>query len=207
MKIVIDAGHGGKDSGALGHNIQEKDVVLNIAHHLGIMLKKRGINVLMTRRSDVYLSLGERCRIANEVEADLFVSVHSNSYNKYATGIETYCFDKSTTAGDIANHVQDSMMKMFPDHLDRGVKEAAFYVLKNTDMPAILVECEFIDSMSEFLSKDGTQHKFAMAIADGIAAKYGMNHVEDDANNKEDVVEEKESILDKILKLLTKLFK
>jgi N-acetylmuramoyl-L-alanine amidase len=208
MKIVIDAGHGGKDSGALGENLKEKDVVLNIAHHLAMILKKYNIESVMTRRNDIFLSLAERCDIANKENADLFISIHCNSYNKTASGIETYCFKKESEAGKLAQDAQDAMMKIFPTHIDRGVKEAGFYVLKNTNMPAILVECEFIDSMSDFLRKDGTQYKFAIAIANGIL-KYKNIEIKTEPAKKENIEspEVEDSIIIKILKFLSGLFK
>jgi N-acetylmuramoyl-L-alanine amidase len=91
-RIVIDAGHGGHDPGSLGSKVQEKDVVLDVALRLEKLLKAEpGFEVLMTRRTDVFIPLEERPAIANRNQADLFLSIHANSSrNKSASGVETY---------------------------------------------------------------------------------------------------------------------
>ncbi len=96
-RIVVDPGHGGSDPGAIGpHGVKEKDVVLDIARRLASYLKKMGFEVFMTRREDIFLSLEERTAIANEKQADLFVSIHANaSPNRKARGIATYVFNNS----------------------------------------------------------------------------------------------------------------
>ena len=89
--ICIDAGHGGKDSEAVGNGLLEKDIVLNIAKILKVQLLEKGFNICMTRENDTFIELKDRCIIANKAKADIFVSIHCNSAeNKSAYGFEIY---------------------------------------------------------------------------------------------------------------------
>lgn len=89
--VVLDAGHGGKDPGNMGNGFKEKDIALNIILKIGEALEKyEGVKVVYTRKTDVFVELFERGRIANEANADLFVSVHCNSHNSQASGTETF---------------------------------------------------------------------------------------------------------------------
>jgi len=104
--VVIDAGHGGKDPGAIGHNILEKDVTLDIALILGEMLERKlNVNVIYTRTEDVFIPLWKRTKIANEEEGKLFISIHANAAHPSIFGFETYLLNpsKSSEAIDIAN--------------------------------------------------------------------------------------------------------
>ena len=172
---VVDPGHGGRDCGAVGGEggLYEKAAALAIARMLYDELYARGFDVLMTRDSDEYLTLGERCRIANEAGADIFVSIHCNSStNKDARGIETFHAQTcSQTAKDLAAAVQKRLIEATGAR-DRGVKSADYYVLKGTKAPAILVECGFISNSEEaqMLFKSSYQRTLAKAIADGVAA-------------------------------------
>jgi N-acetylmuramoyl-L-alanine amidase len=174
MRVCVDAGHGGVDPGAVGEDpfvLEEKKVNLAVALSLEEELWARGHTVLMTRRQDRSLGLHARADFANRYEADLFVSIHANAAHvKTAQGMEVFRFPFSTHGERAAKYVLGSMLDEFPDHRDRGVKEANFAVLRETHMPAILVECEFLTNPKQlrFLSKQSNQMGLARAIADGI---------------------------------------
>ena len=171
MKFTIDPGHGGKDPGTVGKvpfQLKEKEVNLGVSLLLESELVKMGHNVTMTRREDVYLKLEARAEAANQANADVFISVHSNSdKNTSAEGMEVYHMPGSTEGKRIAGKVMKSMADAFPDHRNRGVKEKSYAVLRLTRMPAILVECEFLSNPNQlvFLSKKETQQELAVAIA------------------------------------------
>lgn len=175
MKICIDPGHGGRDSGASGqinrHHLYEKDVVLSVALYLEELLLEQDHRVYLTRRVDRSLSLHSRSRYANRYDVDFFISIHCNSaYTTKAAGIETWIHPYSSVARRFATPIQKELIKAFPTHKDRGIKEADFHVLRETRMPAVLVEMEFINNpqQAKFLSKEKNQKKIAAAIASGI---------------------------------------
>lgn len=174
--IIVDAGHGGSDPGAVNGGLYEKAATLAVGRMLQEELKTRGFDVKMTRDVDKDLSLAERCRIANALPAALFVSIHCNSSNnRDAIGIETYhATTCSETAKRCAANVQTSLIAE-TEARDRGVKSAAYYVLKNTKAPAILVEVGFISNQEEklLLFKSSYQRKLAKAIADGVLDTLG----------------------------------
>lgn len=164
MIITIDPGHGGHDSGALGSYSIEKELTLSIGLHLGALMLLRGNQIHMTRYKDEFLSLEQRAHLANEAQSDLFVSIHCNAHESDAEGIETFYY--SERGKIIAESVQDSLIRTFPDNKDRGAKKEVFYVLRHTKMPAILVECEFITSKEHFLNAN--KKLIAEAIMRGI---------------------------------------
>lgn len=214
--IVIDAGHGGKDPGAIGavKGVQEKDLVLDMAKRLAKKLKARtGCSVILTRTGDRFLSLEERPAQANTKRGDLFISIHANATcNTEAQGIETYFLNLATDADAVAlaarenatsqksisdlqgilkdllrnakveessrlaRRVQESMVKTVsgkhPKVVDKGVKQAPFYVLLGAQMPAILVETGFITNDEECrrLMDEKYQDMLCEGIAEGVAA-------------------------------------
>lgn len=171
--ICIDAGHGGDDSGAPGNGIKEKDITLKVAKRVGELLQKQGFNVIYTRIADNYVNLGERCRIANSNNADLFVSIHINSSkNIQANGTETLCYSKNRFAGLIQKNLL-SKLKL----KDRGVKERRdLYVLNGTKMTAVLCELAFLSNKkeAEFIKKDSFLSLSAEAIVMGICEYFGV---------------------------------
>lgn len=175
MKIMIDPGHGGADNGAAYGCAEEDDIALSVSYLLRCELEKRGHEVLMTRERDEFVSLSDRCMMANQAGVDLFVSVHCDAWHKTTvSGISTHIYRGASTITDgIARMIHISLMERFPDHVNRGVKLAGFCVLKNTVMPAVLVECEFISNpkMWRFLKEPGNQLAIARAIADGVGGK------------------------------------
>lgn len=174
--ICIDAGHGGADPGAVNGKYQEKNVALGIALKIGYKLTKKGHKVVFTRSTDKVLGLQARCDISNVTKADAFISIHCNSAeNKQASGIETF---KYPGVGGItqrlANNVQNALVTHFPEEKNRGVKEAKYYVLKNTKAPAILVEVGFLsnDETAKKLFSYSYQMKLASAIAAGVSKTF-----------------------------------
>ncbi|HXI22052.1 MAG TPA: N-acetylmuramoyl-L-alanine amidase [Gemmatimonadales bacterium] len=176
MKVCVDAGHGGNDPGAVGttpFRLEEKKVTLDIARLLEEELEARGHWVVMTRRRDRFVALSSRAEFANRLGADRFVSIHANAAGSAAArGMEVFHFAASQTGKPMAESVLGALIKTFPEHQNRGVKEANFAVLRLTDMPAILVESEFITNPTQlqFLADPGNQALMAAAIADGIEA-------------------------------------
>ena len=144
MRICIDAGHGGTDPGAIGTDpfeLQEKDFNLAVALLLEAELERRDHEVIMTRRQDRSLGLASRASFANRLEAELFVSIHANAAAvATAEGMEVFHFPGSVQGSRVAGSILPSMLARFPDHRDRGVKEANFAVLRSTAMPAVLIE-------------------------------------------------------------------
>ena len=174
MKICIDAGHGGTDPGAIGNDpfqLQEKNVTLAVALFLEQELSDFGHHILMTRRQDRTLDLSARSGFANRHEADLFVSIHTNSAgNPAAEGMEVFHYEGSTEGFAAARAVLDELISTFPNHRRRGEKTANFHVLRETNMAAILVELEFIShpEQLQFLADEDNQRKLAAAIARGV---------------------------------------
>ena len=172
MKIVLDAGHGGKDPGAKTFLTVEKDMALNIALQVREYLK-RNHEVIMTRQTDEYVSLAERCRIANEAKADIFVSIHLNAHDDpRVNGIETFSFPGSQKGGALRNAIHRGVMQLLPGWTDRGTKEANFQVLRQTKMPAALVECGFITNQrdEQRIHDINVRDTFARGIANGVEA-------------------------------------
>ncbi len=176
--IVVDPGHGGDDPGASHGGVDEKEVNLEIALHLRDLLEAAGANVLMTRETDTTVSLADRVALANNNDADRFISVHANACGACgASGTETYYHDSlppESTAADLAGHVQDETLRLLGT-TDRGVKTANFYVLRETAMPAILVETAFLDHAGDhaLLTDPAKQEDFARAALYGVQRHYG----------------------------------
>lgn len=185
MTIVIDPGHNyaGVDTGAVGNGLREQDITFYIAEKLKPLLEARGFNVVMTRNSiydncsssSTSDSLKYRYTLANNIGADLFVSIHCNAGG--GVGTETYCYYGNSEGRRLAGYVQNYATSMLGT-ANRGVKEAGFSVIKNTNMTAVLFETAFIDSSSDAakLSDSWCQQMFAEAIARGICDYYGVKY-------------------------------
>jgi len=177
--ILVDAGHNykGMDTGARNEKLEvhEEDVTWQIADKLASRLEEMGYSVVRTRETikdsigntSVTDSLKARVNLAHEKEADLFISIHCNIGG--GKGTETYCFSKDGYAYSLASLIQEKVTEETGLY-DRGVKTSGFYVIKNTRMPAVLVETAFMDNAADIevlTSKDG-QEKIAFAIADAV---------------------------------------
>lgn len=172
IQVVIDAGHGGSDPGAVANNKEEKDINLEVAERVSQKLTKKGITVIMTRTEDEYIELVERAETGTESKATIFVSLHCNSATTTsATGIETYYYINSTNAydKDLATYIQEAVIKATGAR-DRGVKSANLSVLRNSKIPAALVEMGFISNVNEsgLLANSSYQNKIATGVTNGI---------------------------------------
>ncbi|MEK7953474.1 N-acetylmuramoyl-L-alanine amidase family protein [Luteolibacter soli] len=163
--VVIDPGHGGHDKGGQWGMVYEKHLALDTATRLENELKKRGFRTVMTRRSDYFISLPERVRIASRYSDAIFVAIHYNyTWKQDVSGLETYfCSPQSQP---LASYVHSGIMGKVRA-LNRGVKFARFYVIRNTTCPSILVECGFV-------SNDGERSRmksawYRQSLAEGIA--------------------------------------
>ncbi|MEK8131348.1 N-acetylmuramoyl-L-alanine amidase [Paenibacillus filicis] len=187
--VVVDAGHGGTDPGAIGVNgLQEKTVNLEISRKLRDLLVQRGYDVRMSRDSDTYLSLSERVAYTQAQKADFFVSIHANSYSNPATrGAMVLYYDdahpqdsypaseamKALTpqSRDLAQKVLDGFLNKAGGE-NRGLVPSAVYVVRMGDIPSILVETAFLSNAQDaaLLATDEARSKMAVGIADGIEA-------------------------------------
>lgn len=174
MRVFLDPGHGGHDSGAVGAAAgkpPEKTLALEVARRLDTRLQLAGHVVSLSRNSDVFVELFDRAQKANTWGANLFISIHFNSADSnQATGIETFHYPGSAAGLTWAAKIQRALMTIFPNHKDRGVKSARFAVLKHTRMPAVLVECEFISNaeMHAICALPYVLDGFADAILAGV---------------------------------------
>lgn len=169
VTIVIDAGHGGSDGGAVYNGRLEKDDNLRLALAVGSLLEQRGYQVVYTRTEDVFDSPTEKARIANRSGADYFVSFHRNSspYPNTYSGVETLVYDDSGIRGELARSVNEELEKAGFENL--GVTERKnLAVLRRTQMPAILIEAGFINTDADNRTFDQNFNRIAEAIADGI---------------------------------------
>ncbi len=191
--VVIDAGHGAHDSGAVGVLGYEKNYCLDTALRLEKALKARGLKTHMTRSSDKFLSLGQRVRMANSIENSIFISIHFNSSdNRQATGIETYALapqgTESTNSGrasgrrnrgnskdgeNIALATAVHAMAMHRMEMeDRGIKRARFNVLTGINKPAILFEGGFVTNSYDARKINTVEYreKLANTVADAVVS-------------------------------------
>jgi N-acetylmuramoyl-L-alanine amidase len=167
--IVIDPGHGGIDRGGIpGQRVPEKIMTLDVSQRLKPILEHAGYHVIMTRNSDEFISLGTRVAIANAQRNAVFVCVHFNSASRTgANGIETYFY--STESAPLAASIQTSVVRAAGTE-NRGVRRRGYYVLRNTTIPAVLVECGFLTNPTEaqYAQSSAYQQKLAQSIANGI---------------------------------------
>ncbi len=185
--IIIDPGHGGSDSGAIGPSgLREKDVTLKVSMRLRDMLENSGARVIMTRDTDVDVygpGASDRQELQARVNvskfspgADIFLSVHINAFTSpTAHGTATYYFTGSRSGMRLADYLQNGMVNRIGLY-DRGIHEANFYVLKHTDMPAALVELAFITNYSEedYMRTDEFIDNAAKGICEGLSNYFKM---------------------------------
>lgn len=169
--VVLDAGHGGKDTGAPYYGYNEKDLVLNMTLAVGEILEQQGYRVEYTRSDDTYVSLAARAEQANTQGADIFVSVHANAFpqNTAVNGLETYYLTGGGQAEILAECIHEAVLATTGAN-DRNTRTANFYVLKYTDMPAVLVETGYMTNEEECekLASPEYQQQVAQGIANGI---------------------------------------
>ena len=166
--VFIDAGHGGYDNGSAYNGYLEDNINLQIANKVKYLLEQDGINVIMSRQSDKYVSLARRARMSNNSGADLFVSIHQNAHsNRSSRGIETYYMRESNKR--LASIIQENIIE-HTSGVDRKIKRGNLQVLRDSEIPAVLVECGFISNKSEGrnLNNRDYQYKIANGIVEGI---------------------------------------
>ncbi len=195
-RVVIDAGHGGRDFGAqnTGQRLREKDLTLDVALRLKRILEADGFQVFLTRKNDTYIPLDQRGDFANRMQADLFVSIHFNSVAKASVrGLETYLLPQPWTPSTSRSSLATMDKQAYPGNkddgwnslvgfyvhktlverlgvIDRGLKRSRFRVLKNLRCPGMLVELGFIShpSTAQLLRQSQYREKLATSLAKGI---------------------------------------
>ena len=192
--VVLDAGHGGQDSGAMCGTILEKDLTLDLARRVERLLQAEGIGTLMTRNDDTFVSLTDRARFANRVRDCVFVSIHFNDVERaLASGVETYYaehqnapapmlirwlpFMPKSVPVDAANVESQSLAGFIQEAvvarthaLDRGAKARQFYVIANVTHPAVLVEGGFLSNKEDIAKLGSAEYReqLAASISEGI---------------------------------------
>lgn len=186
MTVVIDAGHGGFDSGKVGINGSlEKNINLAIAEKLRELLEQAGIEVKMTRESDAGLydeeepnkkqqDMKRRCTLINESGAGLAVSIHQNSYTEeYVNGPQVFYYETSEEAKKLAERLQEALNVGLQVERQREIKaNDSYYLLRKTEVPTVIVECGFLSNRAEAekLAAEEYQQLVAEAVCQGILA-------------------------------------
>lgn len=192
--VVLDPGHGGKDSGAMCGNVPEKELTLDIAQRADRLLRAKGLATVMTRVGDSYVSLAERVGLTNRIPDCVFVSIHFNETNKESSnGVETYYADHQITPGvamiswlpflqsasaqapnfesqSLAGLIQEALVTR-TQAINRGTKAQQFFVIANVLHPAVLVEGGFISNKGEnekLVTSPDYREQLATAICDGV---------------------------------------
>ncbi|MEH2324732.1 MAG: N-acetylmuramoyl-L-alanine amidase [Nostoc sp.] len=170
LLVVIDPGHGGKDSGAPGlGGLLEKDVILPIGKRIAAILEQNGVQAVLTRDADFFVELQGRVEIAERVNATAFVSIHANSVDNRpdVNGLEVYYYDSGYALAEV---VRNTILQNISTIKDRGTRKARFYVLRKSSMPSILVETGYMTGREDNprLGTPEYQNQMAEAIARGI---------------------------------------
>ena len=170
-RVIIDAGHGGDEPGAMYNGRREKDDALRLALAIGQILENHGVDVVYTRTTDVYDTPLEKAQIANQSGADYFVSIHRNAFPVPggASGSMVLVYQDAGVPAMLADNIQKNLVETGFE--DLGVQERpGLIVLRRTQMPAVLVEAGFIDNPKDNAIFDDHFQAIAQAIADGILA-------------------------------------
>jgi N-acetylmuramoyl-L-alanine amidase len=168
-KVVLDAGHGGSDYGAIREGINEKDITLDVTQRVESILRSKGYKTTLTRKDDTFVSLEDRVNISEKEDPEIFVSIHVNSaVSTEPNGIETHYYHDYSK--ELAEVVHKHLIKENSNSKDRGLFKSKFYVINHTTVPAILCEIGFISNENERneLITDARKNKTAKAIAEGI---------------------------------------
>lgn len=174
--IMLDAGHGGRDPGAVYNGRQEKDDTLALTLAIGEILQNRGIDVEYTRTTDVYETPYQKAMEANEAGVDFFISIHRNSYptDNAVSGVESLVYDLSGIKLQMAENINSQLESV--GFVNLGVKaRPGLVVLRRTKMPAVLVEVGFINSDTDNYLFDNNFDDIALAIADAILDTLGVD--------------------------------
>ncbi|GAB3800793.1 N-acetylmuramoyl-L-alanine amidase [Virgibacillus kimchii] len=180
MKLYLDPGHGGNDSGATGNGLMEKDIALDIALRIRTILTEnyQNVEVNMSRQTDVFKTLDERTNEANAWSADYFLSIHCNAFDGTARGYEDYIHSSLSGSSQTAvyqNMMHDEITKV-NQLSNRGKKQANFHVLRESTMPALLTENGFIDHPGDaaLLGDPSWRQQVAQGHANGLARAFNL---------------------------------
>lgn len=176
--VVLDAGHGGPNPGAVYYGRQEKDDALALAMAVGRILEQNGVQVYYTRTSDIYETPYQKAMEGNAVNADYFVSLHRNSspYPNQYTGVETLVYNRYGEAARLADNINTRLEAIGFE--SQGVNERQnLVVLNRTRMPAVLLEAGFINTDEDNRLFDQRFDEMAQAIADGILETIGRENM------------------------------
>jgi len=204
IKIFIDAGHGGKDPGAVGNGLLEKDLTLKIAKRVKELLAAyENVEVKMSRTGNTYPTLSERAKAANAWGADFFLSIHINSASKTSTGYEDYIYTKaSAKSKEYQKIIHAEIMKEIKKYgvRDRGLQQKNLQVLRTTNMPALLTESLYISNPDEadILKKAVFIEDVAQGHVNGIVKAFDLKKKK--ADDKEYHVVEKGDTVSKLAK-------
>ncbi|MEA4988360.1 MAG: N-acetylmuramoyl-L-alanine amidase [Anaerovorax sp.] len=175
--VMIDAGHGGNDSGTTEAEIPEKELNLQVALQIQRSLEKKGVRVYMTRKKDHYVSLEERVAMAQKEKPDLFISIHQNSFEDPSIrGMEVWYNEEKTIGGEESRNLAKKIEETISTDIEivsRGVVEDHdLQVLRQTEMPAVLIEIGYVTNLEDrrLIFSEDYQQKVAEYIAEGVVA-------------------------------------
>ena len=174
-KVMLDAGHGGNDPGATGGGLREKDINLYVSLKVRDILEKAGVTVFMSRTTDTTVSLPARTRDANQKRDDILLSIHVNAAaNTSAKGYETFHYPGSSKGKALATAIHKEVIDAKIYNSNRGVKSANFHMLRESNMPAVLVEFAFISNAQDRVLLTNKKDEFAEALAKGLLNYLGV---------------------------------
>jgi N-acetylmuramoyl-L-alanine amidase len=180
VKIYLDGGHGGKDGGAVGNGLKEKDIALDIVKRIEAGLKAyEDVQVMQTRTTDVFLSLDERTKKANNWNADILLSVHCNSSTSpNGKGFESHIYPNSGAATSAYQNVMHNeiLKALGKDVEDRGKKQSNFHMLRESKMKGILTENLFVSNAADakLLDQEDFRQKIAQGHINGLEKFLGL---------------------------------
>lgn len=168
-KWIIDAGHGGEDFGAVGSfNTKESEFVLEASYELKRLLERNGEACQLVRTSDVDMTIRERLEKIENLKGDYFVSLHMNSsIDKDISGTEVYIFQKGTKSEELAKNIRDRLTSHLKNN-NRGVREASYQILRELDIPAVIVEGEYLSN--EEVERKLKPKEYGKIVAEGCLA-------------------------------------
>lgn len=176
LRVCIDAGHGGKDQGAVNGERYEKDDTLRLALQLGKILRQNGVDVVYTRTDDVYSSPVNKAKIANLLKADYLICLHRNgALSRKYSGIKSFVYNKKGTKYKIATNITNSVEAL--GFNNRGVKSRRnFAVLNRTDMPAIIINIGFLTNDSDNMLFESKFDEIVKAVAKSFLESQGLTY-------------------------------
>lgn len=185
-RLCFDYGHGGEDPGACYNGRKESNDVLSIGRAVALEIRRHGVTVDETRISDITVSLNNRSAFENKNTYDYFISFHRNAYEpEKANGVEVYTYlNAGAKNKKLAQVVQKSLVAL--GFIDRGIKEANYYVLRETKAPAVLVEIGFVDNSKDNNLFDIKKNEIIKAISKAVLTELGIVYKEESVSNFSD---------------------